>query len=184
MGLSGRISLLGHDAEAVDLLEGENGLQDGLQLSHLLLPVEAHEVVRDGAIDASHAGRCVAQAQREAVDEIRPLRHAIRDPEDLPDGMVAEIIVFLAVREARRQLAALRRAEAPVMEEGLFAKRASRPAAHAGARDGDPVDSPCLVRDVPADLLEALAPKELTAAGDVILSFEAVGAGAVSVGFP
>src|SRR5437762_13964371 len=116
MGLSGRISLAGHDAEAVDPLEGEQGLQDGPQLSHLLLPVEAHEVVRDRAIDASYTGRCVSQAQREAVDEIRPLGHAIRDPEELPDRMVAEIVVLLAVREARRQLAALGRAEAAMME--------------------------------------------------------------------
>ena len=68
-----------------------------------------------------------------------------------------------------------------MMEERLLPERARSPAHHPAGGDGDPVDAARGIRDVASYLLEAPAPKELTAAGHVGLPFEAVAPGVVAV---
>ena len=60
------------------------------------------------------------------------------------------------------------------MMKPLLRKRTCFPPFHPGGRDSDPIDSPCRISDVTADFLEALAPKQLTPAGNVVFAFKAI----------
>ena len=60
------------------------------------------------------------------------------------------------------------------MMKPLLWKRTRLPAFHSGSRDSDPIDSPCWVTDVAAYFFEALAPKQLTSAGNMVFAFKAV----------
>src|SRR5688572_12047388 len=94
--------------------------------------------------------------------------------------MPAEQVVFLAVQAPRSPLAASARTEGSMVYEDLVAERLCLPAEHPRRRDCNPVH-PDLHGYVASDLLEALAPEELTAAGDVFLTFETVSSGVISV---
>src|SRR2546422_7746968 len=89
--------------------------------------------------------------------------------------MATKIVVLLSVREERGKPAAFRGAEAPVMEERLLSEGARPPAHHPGSGHGDPVDASRLIRNVSSDVLKALTSEELTASGNMVLAFEAVG---------
>src|SRR5262245_17156977 len=164
----------GGDLELVDAPHRHQRLEDRPQLPQLLGPMEAHELGRHGALGAPHGRPEVPQPHGQAVDDVRPLAHPVRDAEELPQRVVAEVVILLAIRKARRQLAALGGAEAAMVEKPALAIRARVPAPHAGGGDGDPVDAARAMRHVAADLPEALTPEQLALAGDVVLALEAV----------
>src|SRR4029077_17890311 len=58
--------------------------------------------------------------------------------------------------------------------KSLLWKRTGLPAFHSGSRDRDPIDSPGRITDVAAYFFEALAPKQLTPAGNMVFAFKAV----------
>src|SRR5690242_15176347 len=96
--------------------------------------------------------------------------------------MSAENVVFLAVGVVRGHDAALGGSQNAMMQERFFPEGARVPADHAGGGHGHPVDTAGFARNISANFLEALSPKDLALPGDVGLSFETVSRGIVSVG--
>src|SRR3954471_1138998 len=103
----------------------------------------------------------IAAEERETAEQIRWLECLIGGTEKLPYGGAAQVVIFLAVREHRRNFALLGGAHRTMVMKSFFRKRLHRPAFHAGRHDRDPIDAARVVGHIPADLVEALASKEL-----------------------
>src|SRR5205814_6254400 len=56
----------------------------------------------------------------------------------------------------------------------LFRKGTRRPALHSRRGDGNPINSSGWIRDVPADILEALTPEKLTTASHMVFTLKAI----------
>src|SRR5439155_5411264 len=89
--------------------------------------------------------------------------------------MPAEVVIFLSIGERRRHDTAFRGAQVPVVKEPLLPERFCLPAFHPGGRYRHPIDSSSPVRNVTADFVPALPAEQLALAGNVLVSFEAVG---------
>src|SRR6266853_256958 len=136
--------------------------------------MESHQLRRDGPGNSANCGGRVSQSQCNSPECERRFYHAIGHAKQLPDRTVAEIVILLAVRKRRSQHAALRGAQAAMVEESFLSEIASLPALHASCRHGNPVDASRLVGNVASDFLEATAAKHLTAASHMILALETV----------
>src|SRR5438552_16550175 len=94
--------------------------------------------------------------------------------------MSTDVVVSLSVVEEGGNGTAGRGSQMPVVKEGLLPKGLGLPTHHACGCDRDPIYSSSLVRFEPADLLKTALPKQLAAAGNMIVPFETMTVGAVT----
>src|SRR6516164_10204191 len=67
-----------------------------------------------------------------------------------------------------------------MVEEPFLAKGPSLPAFHSSGHYGNPIDTSCFVRNVSANVLEAVSPKQLESSRNVALPFKAIDCGIVA----
>src|SRR5437899_1241056 len=88
--------------------------------------------------------------------------------------MASQVIVLLAEPVAGLQCTGGPGTHRTVMVAHSFHESSRSPTLHPSRRHGNPVDAATPYRHVTADLLEALAPKDLARPGDVFDTSEAV----------
>src|SRR5207237_5368455 len=131
-------------------------------------------------IDPSQHRPSITQTQREASQKIGPHGHSIGNSKKFPERMSTDVVVSLSVVEQGGKGTAGRGSQMPVVKEGLLPQGLDLPAHHACGCNRDPIYSSSLVRFEPANLLKAAFPKQLAAAGNMIVPFETMTVGAVA----
>src|SRR5690606_30028009 len=124
--------------------------------------MKLHQLRGNDPFLAPHPTAQITQHQTRAAQHIGLLGELKPGPEHLPKRMTAQKVVLLPVVETRAQLARPSRSHLPMVIKYPLRVGARRPPLHSGRGHCDPVDASAPDRHVTSDVLEALAPKELT----------------------